>query len=126
MKELEFWLNSATRKLSPQAAAKVRAEITEHFDASRDAALAAGASAEEAARQALAQLGDPRLANCEYRRVLLTSEEARLLKKSSWEAEAVCSRTWIKPAFFAAYLLLLFAAAGFALTHHASYATDAL
>lgn len=126
MTELEIWLTSATRHLSREAAAQVRTEIAEHVEASRDAALAAGASVEEASRQAVAQLGDPRAANCEYRRVLLTSEEARLLSKSSWEANAVCSRSWIKPASFAAYLLLLLAAAGFALTGHASYATDAL
>ena len=126
MTELELWLQSATRHLSGEAAAKVRAEITEHFEASRDAALAAGASAEDGARQAIAQLGDPRDANCAYRQVLLTSQEARLLRKSSWEANAVCSRTWIKHAALALYLLLLAASAGFALTGHASYATDAL
>ncbi len=126
MTELELWLKQATRHLSRDAAAKVRTEITEHFEASRDAALAAGASPEDAARQALAQLGDPRTANCAYRQVLLTAEEARLLKKSSWEANAVCSRTWIKPAALALYLLLLAASAGFALTGRGSYATDAL
>lgn len=126
MTELELWLKLATRQLSRDDAAKVRTEISEHFEASRDAALSAGATADDAARQAIAQLGDPRVANCGYRQVLLTSEEARLLSQSRWEANAVCSRSWIKPVSFAAYLLLLIIAAGFALTGHASYATDAV
>jgi len=126
MTELELWLKHATRQLSRESALKVRAEITEHFEASRDAALVSGASPEEAARQALAQLGDPRIANCGYRGVLLTEEEARLLRESGREARAVCSRPWVKYALVGGYLLLLLTAAVFALTGHPAWATDAL
>ena len=126
MNELENWLHHATRYLFREAALTVRAEITEHFEASRDAALAAGATQAEATRQALSALGDPRLANCGYRSVLLTTEEARVLREGSREARAVCSRAWIKPALVAGYLVLLATAAAFALTGHRDYATDAL
>ena len=126
MTQLELWLKHATRQLSRESALKVRAEITEHFEASRDAALASGASPEEATRQALAQLGDPRLANCAYRDVLLTSDEARILREGSWDARVLCSRAWVKPAALAVYFVLLAVSAGFALTGRSSYATDAL
>lgn len=126
MNELETWLRHATRRLSHEAALKVRAEITEHFEATQNAALAAGATESEATRQALDNLGDPRLANCGYRDVLLTAEEARLLREGSREARALCSRTWIRPAAVAGYLVLLAAAAVFAITGHSDYATDAL
>ena len=126
MTELELWLKQATKHLSRDAAAKVRTEIADHYDSARAANLAAGASPQEAGHQALAQLGDPRVANCDYRRVLLTTEEARLLSEGAREARTVCSRQWIKPVAFATYLLLLAASGGLALTGHASYATDAL
>lgn len=126
MNELENWLRHATRHLSPDAASKVRTEITEHFEASRDASFAAGASESDAARQALDNLGDPRIANCGYRGVLLTKEEARVLREGSREARAVCSRAWIKSALVAGYLVLLATAAVFSLTGYRDYATDAL
>jgi hypothetical protein len=126
MNELENWLKQATSHLSRDAAAKVRAEITEHFEASCEAAIAAGTSPQDAERQAIAALGDPRLANCDYRGVLLTADEARVLREGSREARAVCSRAWIKPALVAGYLVILATAATFALTGHSAWATDAV
>jgi hypothetical protein len=35
-------------------------------------------------------------ANCQYRNVMLTSGEAKLLRESQWESRAVCSRPWLK------------------------------
>ena len=126
MNELTIWLRHATRHLAGEAASRVRAEITEHFEASCEAAQAAGATQAEAARQALSALGDPHLANCGYRGVLLTNEEARVLREGSREARAICSRASIKPALVAVYLLLLATAAAFALAGRRDYATDAL
>jgi hypothetical protein len=96
MTGLENWLQQATRRLSNESAAQVRAEIQEHFESAREAAILAGATTHDADRSALAALGDPNTANCQYRRVLLTSEEARLLRTGNWEARAICSRPWLK------------------------------
>ena len=58
----------ATRGLSAESAAQVRAEIQQHYD-----------SACEAGDDAIAALGDPRAANRAYRKVLLTEQEAKFL-----------------------------------------------
>jgi hypothetical protein len=52
--------------------------------------------AEEAERLAVASLGSAKTANREYRRVLLTSEEARVLRHTNREARAFCSGIWLK------------------------------
>ena len=102
MTPLEIWLKQATRRLSWDSAEQVRAEIQEHYQAARDTALQAGAAADEADSLALRDLGDARTANCQYRSVLLTSAEARVLAEGAWEARAVCSRPWLKWAIAAA------------------------
>ena len=61
-----------------------------------EAAIAEGATAEQADQFALAALGDARTVNGHYRQVLLTSDEARLLRNGNSEARAFCSRRWIK------------------------------
>ena len=93
--ELETWLRQATRHLSRDAAAQVRSEIQEHFEAGRESMLERDATRDEADHQALAALGDAKAANRQYRKVLLTSAEARLLREGNWEARAVCSRRWL-------------------------------
>ncbi len=67
MNSLEQWLAGATRGLSAESAARIRAEIQQHYD-----------SACEAGDDAIAALGDPRAANRAYRKVLLTESEAML------------------------------------------------
>jgi hypothetical protein len=96
MTGLDSWLNVATRHLSRDSAALVRSEIQEHYESAREAAVAGGYSAEDADRIAMHALGDARTANCQYRQVLLTSAEARLLREGKWEARAICSRPWLK------------------------------
>ncbi|MEP7366495.1 MAG: hypothetical protein ABI972_24825 [Acidobacteriota bacterium] len=96
MTGLESWMKRATRELSKKSATQVRAEIEEHFESAREAAMAGGMGAEEADRAALAALGEAKAANCQYRRVLLTSTEARLLGEGNWETRVVCSRVWLK------------------------------
>jgi hypothetical protein len=96
MSGLGDWLQEATRHLSRESAAQVRAEIREHFESAREAAIAGGVASEDAERQALLALGDARKANCQYRRVLLTSREARMLREGAWEARAVCAHGWLK------------------------------
>jgi hypothetical protein len=93
---LDIWLRQATRHLAKDSAGRVRAEIEEHYELARDAAITDGATTEEAERLALNALGDAKTANCQYRHVLLTSAEARILRESSWEAGVVCSRSWLK------------------------------
>jgi hypothetical protein len=57
----------------------VRAEIQEHYQSAHEAALANGAASQEADLMAVTALGDARSANRQYRRVLLTVREAKLL-----------------------------------------------
>jgi hypothetical protein len=94
--ELEIWLNQATRRLSRDSAARVRTEIQEHYESAREAAMSSGSTAEESDRIVVTALGDSKAANCQYRKVLLTSAEARMLREGNWEARVVCSRPWLK------------------------------
>ena len=96
MAGLESWLKQATRHLSKDSATLVRSEICEHYDSAHEAAMAEVATAEQADQLALAALGDARTVNGHYRQVLLTSDEARLLRNGNSEARAFCSRRWIK------------------------------
>ncbi len=96
MTQLENWLAQATRKLSRESAEQVRREIEEHYEAAREAAMNGGASAADADLSAIAALGDAKAANCQYRRVLLTSSEASMLRKGNSEANFFCSRPWVK------------------------------
>lgn len=96
MTRLDGWLKQATRHLSQNSAAQVRAEIQEHYESAREVAMSTGATADEADQKAVAALGDARTANCQYRKVLLTSTEARILGQGNWEARAICSRRWLK------------------------------
>jgi hypothetical protein len=96
MTEFDRWLSEAVRQLSRESAARVRCEIQEHYESAREAALAEGASDEQADRLAVQALGDAKTVNCQYRNVLLTAEEAKLLRQSNCEARAIASRTWLK------------------------------
>jgi hypothetical protein len=96
MTSLDSWLMEATRHLAYDSAAQVRTEIREHYESARDAAMTAGATADQADRLALSALGDAKTANCQYRQVLLTLAEARMLREGNREAGAVCSRPWLK------------------------------
>jgi len=96
MSELNLWLRRATRSLAKDSAAKVRAEILHHYEEARENAIHSGSAPEEAESIALQSLGDAKTVNCQYRRVLLTASEARLLGEGNWEATAVCARPWLK------------------------------
>lgn len=111
MNGLESWLKQATRKLSAASVARVRSEIREHYESALEAAMSGGATAEEADRLAVSALGDAKAANRQYRDVLLTSAEARLLREGTWEARAICSRSWPKWLLPALPAAMLFAAA---------------
>jgi hypothetical protein len=96
MNSLEQWLRQATRCLSQESAAQVQREIRGHHDAECEAAKSRGANAEEADRMAVAALGDAKAANRQYRKVLLTATEMRMLRSGNREARAICSRPWLK------------------------------
>jgi len=89
---LERWLKRATCRLSADSTARVRAEIQEHYRSACEEASAARMDRAAVDRRAVAALGDARTANRQYRKVLLTVAEARLLREATWEAKAVCSR----------------------------------
>jgi hypothetical protein len=111
MNGLDGWLGAATRGLATDSAAQVRREIGEHYESAREAAIAGGRSSEDADRVALHALGDAKTANCQYRKVLLTSGEARLLRQGKLEAQAVCSRPWLRWLMIAIPVVLVEAAA---------------
>lgn len=79
MTNLEKWLEVATRGLSTESVARVRAEISDHYELAYEAAIANGANAEQADSAVIAALGDAKSENREYRRVFLTVWEQRLL-----------------------------------------------
>ena len=114
--ELETWLKQATRRLSRDSAAQVRTEIQEHYESAREVAMCGGATADRAERSALIALGDAKAANRQYRSVLLTSSEARMLREGNWEARAVCSSPWMKWVLLAMPVAALFAATACLLT----------
>jgi hypothetical protein len=93
--ELEVWLRKATRSLAAESAAQVTREIGEHYDAARETAIRNGATAEQAHDAAIGSLGSPRIANRQYRRVLLTANEAGFLRMAQKESSAACERSWI-------------------------------
>src|SRR5436309_664777 len=93
---LDSWLKQATRNLSKTSAAQVGTEIGEHYESTREAAMGGGATAEQADELALTALGDAKTANRQYRQVLLTSAEARLLREGNWESRAICSHRLLK------------------------------
>ena len=96
MSRLDYWLNEATRGLSKDSAAQVRSEIQEHYESAHEASLSTGASADDADRFAVTALGDAHDANRQYRGVLLTSGEAKLLREGNWESRAFYSSAWMK------------------------------
>lgn len=119
MTELDGWLKQAVRCLSKDSAEQVRNEIRDHYESEREAAMARGAGSDESERIAVQALGDPREANRQYRKVLLTSSEAALLHKSSLEARAICSRISLKWALLAMPGILLLASVGLLALHNA-------
>ncbi len=100
---LEQWLAQATRRLSKDSDAQVRAEILEHYES----ALATGASKSAA----IDALGDPRAANHQYRKVLLTSAEAKVLQAGRREIRFLSARPGMKWKLLAVPGVLLCAAA---------------
>ncbi len=107
--KLETWIAQATRHLSRSSAAQVRTEIQQHYESALEAALSAGSPPAAVEATAVEALGDPHAANRQYRRVLLTASEARVLGNANWEARALCSRPWLQGLVLAASLGMLFA-----------------
>ena len=114
MTALDTWLQKATKCLSGDSTAKVRREIQEHYESARETAIDSGASVEVADRTALSSLGDARTANRQYRRVLLTAQEAKMLRSAQWESSAVCARPALVWLFRAIPLAALCAAVALA------------
>src|SRR3569833_89758 len=96
MAALEKWLNQAVKGLSKDSVDTVRREIQEHYESAREAALNCGIDPQEAELKAVEALGDPRVANRQYRKVLLTSSEDAVLRQSNAESRMGCSNMWMK------------------------------
>ncbi len=75
--------------------------------------MVCGSTPEEADRSAATALGNAKAANRQYRRVLLTSAEARMLRQSNCEARAVCSHPWLKRLLAAIPAAVIVAATAF-------------
>lgn len=69
---LDSWIDRASRGLAPESRARVQAEIEEHFRCAMEEPFATEVAVVRA-------LGDPRVANRAYKRVLVTAAEARLM-----------------------------------------------
>ena len=126
MTGLDSWLRQATRHLAKDSVAQVRKEIQAHYESARDAAVAAGATEDEADRLAVNALGEATTVNCQYRQVLLTSAEARLLGEGNREARAFCSRPWLKWALLAMTVAVVAAATVLLFTGRAAMGRDLL
>lgn len=111
MTRLQIWLDEATCHLSHDSASRVRAEIRAHYEMDHENALRLGANRDEADLTAINALGSAKAANREYRKVLLTSAEARMLRVGNSEARAFCRNSWLRYALFALPVTLLSAAA---------------
>jgi hypothetical protein len=109
--ELERWMREASRGLSRESAGRVRVEIQEHYDAALESATDGGAATHEAERLAMTTLGDAAKVNCQYRKVMLTRSEARMMREAAWETRAMCSRAWMKWVLLAATIGALAASA---------------
>jgi hypothetical protein len=106
MTALEAWLQEATRRLAKESAAQVRAEIADHYESSREASVAGGENPVVADRHALLSRGDPKAANRQYRRVLLTATEASILRMGSCEAALTHCRRRLKYSVIAVLIAL--------------------
>lgn len=107
MADLQVWLKSATRGLSREAAGQVRREIEDHYHCARQAALDGGATQAEADHQALSALGDAEKANDQYHTVLLTKEEAKMLRGVKRDEQFFRCRPALGKVFRVGPLLLL-------------------
>jgi uncharacterized membrane protein len=96
---LEQWLSVATHELTPESAERVRGEIAEHYQS----AIASGVSEADA----VVALGDPKAANHEYRKVLLTTREA-LMAPTYTQPRRVTLRSVLSSTFFFAALIWFF------------------
>jgi len=126
MTGFDSWLRQATRHLAKDSADRVRTEIREHYESARAAAITDGATTGDADSFALTALGDAKTANRQYRHVLLTSAEAKMLRNGNWEAHAICSRPWRKWLLLAVPAAAVTAAAALFLTGRAAVARDVL
>ncbi len=113
MTRLDSWLEQATRGLSKDSAVQVRTEIREHYESAQEDAMRGGATSDEADRLAVTALGDAKTANYQYRNVLLTSAEARMLRDAKWEARAVSSHPWLWWLLLPVPVAAMLVAAGF-------------
>ncbi len=102
----------ATRGLSKDSTARVQAEIREHYESAWEGAMGGGSSSSDADRLAISALGDAATANRQYRRLLSTSAEARMLRRGI--AKHVFSLKWAR---LAIPLVALVAAAVFFSVH---------
>lgn len=126
MTQLDLWLTQAVRHLSKDSAETVRREIHEHFDAELERARNDGSDPQHAEVIALRALGDPGVANCGYRRVLLTSSEAAVLRQSNLEMRMICSGSWLKWVVLSAPGMLLLLSTIFIAMHNVSIARGLL
>jgi hypothetical protein len=118
MTRIDSWLTNATSGLSKDSAVQVRREIGEHYESARESAP------DQADGIAIEALGDAKAANCQYRKVLLTSGEATMLRRSNREARAFCSGALLKGLLLAVSLGVACGAAAFFLAGAISVARN--
>lgn len=92
--ELESWLDVATDGLCEDAQARIRGEVTSHYEDALQHARARGLAERDALDEALLSLGEPGIARRQLRRQHLTAKEVRRLERESggdgrWRGYAV-------------------------------------
>jgi hypothetical protein len=121
MTRLESWLTDVTRGLSDDSAVQVRAEISEHYESS----LQRDVTIDDADRIAVAALGNAKAANRQYRKVVLTSREAAMLRQLNRDSLAFCSSALKKGLLIAVSVAVLSGAWAFFFTGATSVAWKA-
>ncbi len=111
---LQTWLDIATRGLCDEAKARIRDDIQSHVVEAMRSRLKDGVAPEVTMQQAVKDLGDPRKARLEFRRIHLTTRQARyinILTDPKMVAAAKKGRRWMLPlavAWLAAALTISF------------------
>lgn len=75
--DLDRWLEYATKNLCEEARREIRQEIETHYSDALESHVAAGQPDPEARLLAMADLGDPKESNRQFRRSHLTLKEAK-------------------------------------------------
>ena len=132
---LYAWLKVATKGLSDDSRARIRDEITDHFQQALDDGMRAGLSEDDAAQRAVEGLGSPKSARRAFRRTYLTRWQANIVRSfvdarkpttsssilsTALDAERGWRRSWQGRLLLSAIMVLLVASRTALMNQHLS------